>query len=313
MNSSVDSVDGAGEDPRVALVTGAAGILGPTICSALKEAGWKVAAAELNTESFALYERIQQKPFPADLLVTGDLSQRENCFRIVKETVEHFGSLSLLVNTATAVAEGKSLDDMTEEHVNRQLGVDLLAPLYLTQAAVGALEKSKGLVVNFSSVLKENYPLKRMIYCVAKAGIEQMTTHLAIELSARGIRVNTIRVGSIPGDAFLRPALQALPDDLARTLYNDILPKHLAEVGGVLTGDTGRPSDIASMILHLASKEGAYINAAVLPVDGGFTASRIRRSWQGGQGRSTYASRFNQDWKAELRQWLKEKGIEHEI
>ncbi len=311
MNSSVDSVDGS--SVRVALVTGAAGILGPGICEALQQAGWKVAAAELNEEAFSLYEWIHQKPFPADLRLTGDLTDREVCFRLVRETVAHFGSLALVVNGATALVHGQSVEELTEEYVKTQLGVDLLAPLYITQAAIGALEKTRGLVVNFSSVMKENFPPRRMMYCVAKAGIEQMNTHLAMELSDRGIRVNTIRVGSIPGDAFLRRALRALPQHLARQLYDDIMPKHLAEVGGVLTGKTGRPSDIASMILYLASEQGAYVNGAVIPVDGGFTANRIKQTWKGGAARRTYSARFNDDWKAELRQWLQEKGIEHEI
>ena len=312
MNSSVDSVDGSSD--RVALVTGAAGIVGPGICEALQQAGWKVAAAELNEEAFSLYEWIHQKPFPADLRLTGDLSLRETCFRLVRETVEHFGSLALLVNGATALTQGYSLEELPEDYVQLQLRVDLLAPLYTVQAAIGALEKTKGLVVNFSSVMKENFPPKRMMYSVAKAGIEQMNTHLAMELADRGIRVNTIRVGSIAGDAFLRPALRALPQELARQLYADIMPKHLAEIRGVLTGNPGRPSDIASMILYLASEQGAYINGAVLPVDGGFTTNRIKQSWKASKGAPrTYSARFNEDWKAELRQWLQEKGIHYEI
>lgn len=294
-------------------MTGAAGIVGPGICMALREAGWQVAAAELNAESFERHERFRGCEFPADLRLVGDVTRREECIRLVQETVVHFGSLTLLVNNATAAVQALSLQEITEEFVQQQLGVDLLAPLYLIQAAETALAASKGSVVNFSSVMKDALPPRRLLYGVAKSGIEQMTTPLAMELAERGVRVNTIRVGSIPGDAFLRQAMMALPPDLAKQLYDDVMPAHLKESKGTLTGESGRPSDIGAMVAYLASEQGAYINGAVLPVDGAYTATRIKHGWEYPAQGSPYVYRFRDDWRSEVRQWLKEKGIDHEI
>lgn len=299
----------------VALVTGAAGILGPALCEELQSCGWKVAALDLDVGKFSEFEKINGHPHPADGCFCGDLAQRAECFRLMGEVSERLGPVGLLVNNATGqIGPTPGFDDMEESYCEGLLRVDLLAPLYLTQAAKSSLAARRGLVINISSVLVNNLGPGRMMYTAAKSALEKLTESMAMELSPLGIRVNALRVGSIAGDAFLRPALQLLPPDLAGLLREDILSRHLEEVAPAssLTGRVGSASDIGRMIVFLASPAGEFINGAVVPVDGGFSLLQQQEAYGVREGLGLIR-RWLGNPKGETRNWLKEKGIGYEI
>ncbi len=291
----------------MALVTGAAGIVGPGICRELQEAGWKVVAADYNEACFARHDRMHSEPVPADLRLTADLSNREECRHLVAEASHQIGPIGLLVNNATGFSRREPLAEIDEAACKRVFGVDVLAPLYLSQAATEDLALTQGLIVNISSVRINNVVPCSLLYFAAKAAVEKMTEALAVELSPRKIRVNAIRIGAIPGDAFLRVAIESIPPSLGAELYADILPRHLEDSRGhSLTGKVGRPSDIGRIIAYLASPAGEFINGAILPVDGGYSLVQQQRAATAFSG-GTVAQQWITDTQGELQKWLKER------
>lgn len=301
--------------PKVALVTGSAGIIGPGVCAALKADGWLIAAADYKKESFERYQHLHGEPFPADFFISGDLRQRDDCIRIVEEAVAHFGSLTLLVNGATAHAAAYPLLELPQGALEDSWRIDVLAPIYMIQAATPALSESHGAIINFSSILTRTVPTGRLGYVAAKGAIEGMTESLAYELAPKNVRVNVIRIGAVAGDAFLRSVLERLPADLAARLYRDVLPEHYdISRTGSLVGEAGTPAHIGSMVVYLMSPAGGYINAAVLPVDGAFKLVQIRRGRDPEFAVKNHVhDRWTNDPDGELKKWLKEKGINYEV
>ncbi len=312
---AINNISDPKRSEAVAIVTGAAGILGPGICEELQYAGWKVAGVDYSTEKFSEFEKINHRIHPADFCIACDLARRSECFRVVQKISEQLGPPGLLINNATGqVSAAPSFRDMDETYCDGLLRVDLLAPIYLAQAAHEALAANRGLIVNMSSVLINNLGPGRMMYTAAKAAAEKLTESLAQELAPQGIRVNALRIGSIAGDAFLRPALQKLPRDLARRLHDDIMERHFSELACAvsLTGRVGVPADAGKMIAYLASAAGEFINGAVIPIDGGFSLLQQQEAYSVRKG-LTLVRQWLADPEGETRKWLREQNISYEV
>ena len=243
---------------KVALITYAAGIIGPDICAALQKAGWKVAAVDRDREKFSVAEKALGHPFPADLQLTGDLAQREDCLRFVEQSRRGLGPLSLLIH-GTHASQCRPFAEIDEALWERVMRVDISAPFYITQEAAPDLAETRGLIVHLSSARVNNVVVPGSLpYIVAKAAMEKMVECLAVELAPQGIRVNGIRIGAVFGDGVFRAAMDLLPPDLAARLRAELLPRFRESLRGCsLIGGTGFPSDIASMILYLASPGGS--------------------------------------------------------
>ena len=254
----------------VALVTGAAGIIGPSICAVLSEAGWCVVASDRTKDAFELYEITQGRPVRAHAIVPADLSSRDGCTRLVAEAEAAAGSLGLIVNVATAHDRRGAFDQTDPEFCQRLLNVDLLAPLFLAQAAANSLAENRGTVLILSSIHVAMTLPTSPFYRVVKAAVEKLAETLAVELGPRGVRANAIRVGWIPGTDFLRPTLRKLPPHRARQLYEEVLPPYLAEQRAQ---GAGTPEDIAYLVEFLASPRARLIQGATIPADGGLPSA----------------------------------------
>lgn len=289
--------------PPVALVTGAAGIIGPSICRVLREAGWCVVASDLAPEIFSRYEAAHGHSVSADAFVSADLNTESNCRRLVAETEAVAGPLSLVVHCATAHGRHCSFEQSDSEFCHRLLNVDLLAPLFLSQAAAQSLAKNRGSIILLSSVhVAVPIPVPPF-YRVVKAAVEKLAETLAAELGPKGIRANAIRVGWIPGTAFLRSSLEKLPSFEAKQLHDEILPAYLAEKraqGG------GSAEDIAHLAAFLASPQGASIQGVTIPADSGLPLKM--RPHPGSVSESAFSEWFT-DPEAALHRWLEKKKL----
>jgi len=255
------------------MVTGATGIIGPTICQFLQRDGWRVAACGQTENAFVHHENLHGHPVEASGHFVGLLEGRESCCRLVENVEQKLGPIALLVNNAAANPAPTSLSELTEKYCRMMLETNLLAPLWLSQAAERSLVAQHGSIVNISSVRVRRPASRSIMYPVTKAALENLTVALAMELGPKGVRVNTIRVGAIPGPSFMSEILHKLPTKLARRLMSDILPRHVANIGKSLskTGRAGVPADVAEAVAFLASPKAEFFNAAVLPLEGGFT------------------------------------------
>ncbi len=259
---------------KVALVTGAAGIIGPSICSALKATGWRVAASERTSVEFERFAALHHGSLPVDLQLAADLRDPEACQKMVTDVVGELGGLDLIVNNATANNRPHPLETLTPEFCHSLVDVDLLAPLWLAQAAESSLAARHGAIVNISSVRVERPEPGSMFYTAVKAGLEKLTETLALSFRAKNIRVNAIRVGAILGDAFLRNDLGKLPPELATRVREHALDQYRREWREKRPDlPSGVPQDIADTVCFLASEAARFINGTTITVDGGFRLS----------------------------------------
>jgi len=284
----------------LALVTGAAGIIGPAICRELKNSGWTVAAAGRSLESFERHRQLHNEPHPADACFAADLADAAACARLVREVEEQMGPLTLLVNNATGnTRPPASFAEATPEYCHQVLAVDVLAAVYLAQAALPSLKANRGQIINVSSVRARNFVRGGSLYAAAKSALETLTEAMAFELQEDGIRVNDVRVGAIPGDAFLRPALEKLEPALAAQIHSEVMAEHFEESkkSGL---PLGQPQDIAEIIAFLASPAARFINGAVIPADGAFGAANAQLAAEGIKARQQHSEPSSHD------SWYKE-------
>ncbi len=219
--------------PAIALVTGAAGGIGREIAAALHGDGWTVATTDLPG---------QVGPPEADFSVPADLRDRDECRRVLEGVLNKFGRLDLLVNNAaTMTVVEPAVDSM--DLWWQDLDVNLSAPLWLIQSATESLRKTRGQVVNITSISGLQGEAGFSAYAASKAGLLGMTRSLARELAPE-IRVNAIAPG--PTDT------EQLSRDAAFNRMS-MAQLHRIYTAGMPIGRLIRPSEVAELVVYLAS------------------------------------------------------------
>jgi C-7 ketoreductase len=183
---------------------------------------------------------------------------------VVETALKEFGRIDVLVNNA-AVTGFASLDGLERESVRAQLGTNLMAPVFLTQRALDALQESKGVVVNVSSagsLGRRAWP-ENSVYGMAKVALDFLTRTWAVELAPRGIRSVGIAPGVVDTGVGVRAGMPA-------EAYQAFLAQ-MAE--RIPSGRVGRPEDIAWWIVQLTRPEAGYANGTVLAVDGALSVT----------------------------------------
>ncbi len=289
-------------EKKVALVTGATGIIGRSLCQVLTSAGWRVVASDRSSEEFASYERINGCPVVADSVMPADLASEAACRKLIADVESSVGPLSLLVNNATGHTRFCSFQDTDTEFCHRLLHVDLLAPLFLSQSASASLAANHGSIVNCSSVHVAMPIGGSPFYRVVKAAVEKLSETMVTELGPKGIRINTIRIGRISGDAFLRPTLEKLSPELARELREEVLLRYLEEKRAQ---GSGAGEDIANLVAFLASPQASFIQGAVIAADGGWPLETRAPS----KAKDSAFSEWSTNPDSALESWLKSRNL----
>ena len=242
----------------VAFVTGAARGIGRAIAERFLSLGWAVALFDIDGETLAGTEAVLGARGPV-LALHGDVAEPGHVARAVEETVRRFGRLDAVVNNA-GVAVFKPIEETTLEEWSRVLAVNLTGPFLTVQAATPHLARTRGAVVNITSISGLRASTLRVAYGVSKAGLAQLTRQQAAELGELGIRVNAVA----PGPVDTAMAKQVHSPDI-RAAYRDAIP--LARYG--------EEAEIAAMVCFLCGPEAGYVTGQVIAVDGGFDAVGI--------------------------------------
>jgi len=190
--------------------------------------------------------------------LTVDVTAGDAPARIVEAALERFGSLTTLVNAAGIIGSG-TIENTTDEQWDAMLDINARAPFRLMRATVPALVASKGSIVNVSSVTGLRSFPGVLAYCVSKSAIDQLTRCAALELAAKGVRVNAVNPGVVISNLHRRGGMN-------EEKYSAFL-EHSKSTHPI--GRPGEPHEIADLIYFLASPAAAWITGETVSVDGG--------------------------------------------
>jgi meso-butanediol dehydrogenase/(S,S)-butanediol dehydrogenase/diacetyl reductase len=250
---------------RSAAITGAAGGIGLATARAFVAEGARVALIDRDDAALrAAVSALGPGSSEAVLPLQADITEPEAVEKAFARIREQFGRLEILVNNAAARAYG-NLSDASAESWGAVLDVNLLAAANCVRAALPMLRRSgAGAIVNVSSAFALIGRRGMGQYDASKAALVAMTRVLAAEEAPHGVRVNAVCPGSV-----------LTTFTLGRAAARGMSEEELTRRGMVpcLLNRWAQPEEVAYPILWLASSEASFITGAVLPVDGGLTAS----------------------------------------
>ncbi|XP_077350338.1 3-oxoacyl-[acyl-carrier-protein] reductase FabG-like [Lithobates pipiens] len=244
---------------KVCLVTGASSGIGAGTAILFAGLGARLALNGRNQEKLQeTAQRCEEISGLKSLLVPGDLTDEKVLQRIVEETVSHFGQLDVLVNSGGILAMG-TVENTTLEDYDRVMNINVRSLFYLTQLAVPHLIKTKGNIVNVSSVTGQRSFPGVLAYCMSKSAVDHMTRCAALELASKQVRVNAVCPGVIVTEVHKRGGM-------SEEQYQEFL-KRTKETHAL--GRPGKVEEVARTIAFLASDAASFITGVTMPVDGG--------------------------------------------
>ena len=244
---------------RVILVTGAAKGIGRAVAVLCAERGGRIALLDRDADALDAATRAIGGPDRA-LAVVADVSRAAEVDAAVASTIAHFGQLDVLVNNA-GIHFAKAIDAYTDEEWARIFAVNVNGAFHAIRAAVPALRRSRGAIVNVSSMTALVGQDQGAAYVASKGALVSLTRALALELAVDGIRVNCVCPAGVD-TPLLRTWAETLPDPAA-------VLRGQAEMH--LMGRLATAEEIAAAIAFLASPDASFITGVVLPVEGGAT------------------------------------------
>jgi NAD(P)-dependent dehydrogenase (short-subunit alcohol dehydrogenase family) len=243
---------------RIALVTGASEGLGRATAIKLARDGARVAIVARNAERLKETAAAIRDEGGTAFPHTADLTDAEQAAQAVAATVEHFGTLDILVNAAGILTSG-TIEDTSLAAWDEMMNINLRTVFHLMHLAAPHLIARRGNIINVSSVTGLRSFPGVLAYCVSKAGVDQLTRCAALELAPKGVRVNAVNPGVVVTEIHRRGGMDA--ERYATFLEHSRTTHPLGRVG--------QPEEIAELIAFLASERAAWITGATYSIDGG--------------------------------------------
>jgi 3-oxoacyl-[acyl-carrier protein] reductase len=238
---------------KVTLVTGAGGAIGRVISLTLAAQGAAIACVDLDEASCAETVRLVAAAGGKARAWKTDLSNREATHRLIAEADAYFGRLDVLVNNAMWIRYDP-IEAVSEDTMDRMFGIGLKAMVWTTQAAIPALSRRGGSIINMASIAAVRGAPNRILYCTVKGGVVAMTLQCASELGPKKIRVNAIAPAAVPAPATAARLGPALIQQ---------------RIDSTPLGRLATPEDVARVVLFFASEDSGFVTGTLMPVDGG--------------------------------------------
>ncbi len=244
---------------KVAIVTGSARGIGKAIAMSFASEGAAVVVADILIEQARQVVNEIKNQGGTAIAFKADVANRADVQNLVKNTLGNFKAIHILVNNAGIIRRAPLLE-ITEEDWDAVLAVDLKGVFNCTQAVLGhMMEQRYGKIINISSVAGTGTSSGATAdYAAAKAGVIQLTKNTAMVAGPYGINVNSIAPGLIITDFMY---IGQSKEEVER-----FIEKRKEQV---VIGRAGRPEDVASLALFLASDDSNYITGQVICCDGG--------------------------------------------
>ncbi len=241
----------------VALVTGASRGIGAVVAARLAEAGAKVGVNYLSSHDAAaeVVDSINRRGGEA-MLVEGDVGQETSAASAVKQVIDQWDRINILVNNA-GINRDRLLLRMTSDDWDQVLTVDLKGAFLCTRHVMPHfIRQHGGRVINISSVVGISGNPGQANYAAAKAGLIGFTKAVAREVASRNVTVNAVAPGYVA---------TGMVEQLSEETRQRILDR-------IPMGRFGTPEDVAEAVLFLCGQGAAYITGQVLTIDGGMIA-----------------------------------------
>ena len=239
---------------QVAIVTGAGQGMGAAMAKLIAEEGGQVVVSDINQEKASVIADEISETETQALAVRADVSKEEDVQAMIETTIEHYGTISILVNNA-GILYPTRIEQITRAEWDRVLEVNLTGTFLCSQAVLKTMKKNRyGRIVNMSSSAGRSVStLGGAHYTAAKAGVLGLSRALAKEVAPFGITVNAICPGLIDTEMV---QAECTPERISAYEASFPIPR------------LGRPDEVAQLMLFLAT-DSAYITGASIDINGG--------------------------------------------
>lgn len=240
---------------KIAIITGGDSGIGQAVAIAFAKEGADIVVVYLNEHEDAneTKRKIEEKGRKC-LLIPGDIGQEAFCRTIVEKTIASFKKIDILINNAAEQHPQDNIENISEAQLEKTFRTNIFSFFFLAKAALKELEKSKGIIINTSSVTAYRGSKNLIDYSATKGAIVAFTRSLALNLIKKGIRVN----GVAPGPIWTPLIPSTFPEEKVETFGSDVPMKR-----------AGEPSEVASCFVFLASNDSSYMLGQFLHPNGG--------------------------------------------
>jgi NAD(P)-dependent dehydrogenase (short-subunit alcohol dehydrogenase family) len=253
-------------DGKVAVVTGAAGVIGRATIQRLAERGARITAVDRKPEE--LKAAISQLPASAEArAVTADVSDEDEVADYVRAAVDAFGTIDVFYNNAGIEGEVKPITQYSLEMFRRVLDVNVVGVfLGMKHVLPVMLKQNRGSIINTASIAGLIGSPQIAVYSASKHAVIGLTRSAAWECTGTGVRVNCVCPGMIDSRM-----LSAIID--GRNAGSNAPTPHDRLVERIPARRLGQAAEVASIVAFLASDEASYVSGSAYTVDGGRTAA----------------------------------------
>src|SRR3569832_207334 len=243
---------------KVALITGATSGIGHSCAIAFAEAGANVVCGGRNKDALKEVEQKIREIGSKAITIQADVAREDEAERAVQHAIDVFGGIDILVNSAGHISSG-TIENTSLTACDDMMNVNVRAAFVLMQKASPSLIDRRGNIVNISSVTGLRAFPGVLAYCVSKAALDQLTRCAALDLASKGVRVNAVNPGVVGTEIHKRGGMS---DEAYAAFLEHSKSTHPL-------GRTGRPEEIAALVLFLASDDASWITGATYSIDGG--------------------------------------------
>ncbi|RCX22993.1 NAD(P)-dependent dehydrogenase (short-subunit alcohol dehydrogenase family) [Fontibacillus phaseoli] len=244
---------------KVVIVTGAGSGMGRAIAELFAKEGAKVVASDISEERINEVSTSIKEAGGEALGILANVAKESDVQQLIDRTVQAYGTVDILVNNAGIMDNFIPVGEVTHEHWERVLGVNLNGPMYASRAVLKImLEKGKGVIINNASVGGLFGARGGAAYVASKHALIGLTKNTAAVYGSKGIRTNAIAPGGV--NTAISGTITA-PNQLG-----------MEAIGRAGSAPMGEAQEIAYAALFLASDESSFVNGVVLTADGGWTA-----------------------------------------
>lgn len=243
---------------KIAIITGADSGIGRAVAVGFAKEGADVAIVyNVNDSDAEKTKTMVEELGRRCLVIKADVRERQACFDAVKQTVDTYGKLNVLVNNAAYQHTEEKLEDITEEHLKRSFETNIYAYFFMAQAALPHL-KDGDAIINTGSIVGFTGNKILLDYTATKGAVHSFTKSLALQLGKRNIRVNCI----VPGPIWTPNIPGTMPMDEVENFGHEVALER-----------PGQPEELAPAYILLASDDGSFMTGSFIHITGGKLSS----------------------------------------